>query len=407
MTTLAPETRLPTDTGGPRGPVTVADVTPAPDRGTAVRLLQFALANVRRRPERSLLAVAGIALAVAAVVVVRTVAASYQATGAGAVTAAIGDDDWWVVPEGGVHLDAQRGVVAADQPPPEIDAPAGWTVTQVLTGPVPGHDDVALVGRTDQEASQALATTAALGRLGLDEGGTITVAGHELAVEVADGSGAALTVADDVAADAGLAAGWVTLAPPAGATAIADDVAEVTGLDVVTDPSRVPEAGSGGLVYATGSGGGSGAGGGRAGLVSFDQKMAAYLGGKVTSSALGLVAQVGLVLGFVIAVSTFVAAVQERRREFGIMASVGLTDEVLYFFLVESLLLFVVAYLAGVALGGGLVALALPHFFSPGSWLSAAGMVAMYLPALAIVAALVPVHRLLQQRPVALLAEEA
>jgi hypothetical protein len=31
----------------------------------------------------------------------------------------------------------------------------------------------------------------------------------------------------------------------------------------------------------------------------------------------------------------------------------------------------------------------------------------MYLPALAIVAALVPVHRLLQQRPVALLAEEA
>jgi ABC-type antimicrobial peptide transport system permease subunit len=170
---------------------------------------------------------------------------------------------------------------------------------------------------------------------------------------------------------------------------------------VVTDPSKQPADGSGGLIYATD------ASAGRAGLVSFDQKMAAFLGGKVTSSALGLVAQVGLVLGFVIAVSTFVAAVQERRREFGIMASIGLTDEVLYFFLVESVLLFVLAYLVGIAVGGGLVAAALPHFFSLGSWLSASGMVAMYLPALAIVAALVPVHRLLQQRPIALLAEEA
>ena len=33
------------------------------------------------------------------------------------------------------------------------------------------------------------------------------------------------------------------------------------------------------------------------------------------------------------------------------------------------------------------------------AWLSAAGTVAAYLPAMAIVGALVPVHRLLQQRP--------
>jgi ABC-type antimicrobial peptide transport system permease subunit len=129
-------------------------------------------------------------------------------------------------------------------------------------------------------------------------------------------------------------------------------------------------------------------------------------GGQVAGSVLGLVAQVGLVLGFVIAVTSFVAATRERRREFGIMASIGLTDEVLYFFLVESAVMFVVAYLAGVAAGGAIVAAVLPAFFTVGAWLEAAGLVATYLPALAIVAALVPVHRLLQKRPVHLLVEQ-
>jgi ABC-type antimicrobial peptide transport system permease subunit len=122
---------------------------------------------------------------------------------------------------------------------------------------------------------------------------------------------------------------------------------------------------------------------------------------------LGLVAQVGLVLGFVIAVTSFVASVHERRREFGIMSSIGLSDEVLYFFMVESLIVFAAAYLFGVLAGGAVVALLLPSFFGVGAWLSASGLVAMYLPALAIVAALVPVHRILQQRPVRLLVEHS
>ena len=80
--------------------------------------------------------------------------------------------------------------------------------------------------------------------------------------------------------------------------------------------------------------------------------------------------RLALALGFVIAVSTFVASVQERRREFGIMASIGLTDEVLYFFLVESLLLFVMAYVSGTLLGGAIVAFAANSFFSLRAWLA-------------------------------------
>jgi hypothetical protein len=372
---------------------------------TAGRLVRFALANVRRRPERAVLAVAGIGLAVAAVVVVRTIAASYQATGASAVTAAIDDAPYWVVPEGGVSLDGDLGVVVTDGALPDVAAPRGWTVTEVRVGRLPGSggagSGVALVGRAGSAAGQALATGEALDRLGLAAGDTLTVGGERLTVAAADGPGAVVTVVAAVAADAGIDTGWATLRPPAGVTGTAADVREATGLAVVSDPAHAPAAGSGGIVYAT-TGRED-----RGGIVSFDQKMAALLGGKVTSSALGLVAQVGLVLGFVIAVTTFVASVQERRREFGIMASIGLTDEVLYFFLAESLLLFVAAYVLGALAGGLVVATVVPSFFSLATWASAVGMAAMYLPALGIVAALIPVHRLVQQRPVALLADEA
>jgi ABC-type antimicrobial peptide transport system permease subunit len=85
------------------------------------------------------------------------------------------------------------------------------------------------------------------------------------------------------------------------------------------------------------------------------------------------------------------------------MSSIGLADEVLYFFLVESGIVFVVAYLVGVLGAGAAVALVIPSIATPTAWLQAAALVASFVPAMAIVGALVPVHRLLQQRPVDLL----
>jgi hypothetical protein len=372
-------------------------VAPPAGGGTFARLLRFALANIRRQPERSGFAVAGIALAITAVVVVRTIAAGYQVSGVDALDAAIGDAPYWAVPDGGVRFEPAAGAIVTDAAPPAVTAPAGWTTTTVLTGLFPGHATVALQGISG--ASGAGATDLALRRLNVHGGGPIDVAGTSLTVTRIAGAGALVVVPLAVAVAAGLTSGWRTLAPPAGQTGTPEQVAAATGLRVVSDPAQRPATGSGGLVYQT-TGDTS-----RAALLDFRQKFAAVFGGKVASSILGLVGQVGLVLGFVLAVTSFAAAVHERRREFGIMASIGLTDEVLYFFLVESAVVFLAAYLLGSALGGLVVAVALPSFFSLSSWLSAAGLVATYVPALAIVAALVPVHRLLQQRPVKLLAE--
>ena len=114
---------------------------------------------------------------------------------------------------------------------------------------------------------------------------------------------------------------------------------------------------------------------------------------------------IGLVLGFVIAVSSFLAAVTERKREFGIMSSIGLADEVLYFFLVESAMVFLTSYVVGVIVAGIAVALVIPGIATMTAWLQGAALTAMFLPAMAIVGALVPVHRLLQHRPVSLLGD--
>ena len=191
---------------------------------------------------------------------------------------------------------------------------------------------------------------------------------------------------------------WTIFAPPGDEKR--RDLAKIfggaVGLESTSDPSVIPDPNGRGLIYDTVGG---------SGPLTFEQKFSALFSGKVTSSTLGLISTIGLGLGFVIAVSSFLAAVQERRREFGIMSSIGLADEVLYFFLVESAIVFVAAYLLGVLGAGIAVALVIPGIATPAAWLQAAGMVATFLPAMAIVGALVPVHRLLQQRPVSLLGD--
>jgi hypothetical protein len=220
----------------------------------------------------------------------------------------------------------------------------------------------------------------------------------ELTVRV-DGDDGIVGVPAALATEAVGDHGWWTVTEPAAETGRHDLGARLgaaTGLPSTTNPADQPEADGEGLIYD--AVGGSGA-------VTFEQKFSALFSGEVTSSTLGLISVIGLVLGFVIAVTSFLASVQERRREFGIMSSIGLADEVLYFFLVESALVFLAAYVIGIGLAAGAVWLVIPQIATPVAWVQAAGTVAAYLPAMAIVGGLVPVHRLLQQRPVQLLTD--
>jgi putative ABC transport system permease protein len=366
---------------------------------TFVCLVRFALANIRRRPERFVLSVAGIALAIACVTVVRTISASFAITGADSVTDVLGSAQLWAVPAAGVHYDNNAEALVADGAAPSITVPAGWTATRTLSGVTDVNGtSVSLRGNDDIASGQATLGAEVARRLDLHSGDRIVVGGQSLVVSVA-GSGQSITVATPLAHSVVGDNGWWTIFAPPGDEK-RRDLAQIfggtLGLESTSDPSVKPDPNGGGLIYDTVGG---------SGPLTFEQKFSALFSGKVTSSTLGLISTIGLGLGFVIAVSSFLAAVAERRREFGIMSSIGLADEVLYFFLVESGIVFVAAYLFGVAGAGAAVALVIPGIATPTAWLQAAGMVAAFLPAMAIVGALIPVHRLLQQRPVSLLGD--
>jgi putative ABC transport system permease protein len=379
-------------------PVRSPDIAAAPGN-TFLCLVRFALANIRRRPERFVLSVLGIALAIACVTVVRTISASFAITGADSVTEVLGGAQLWAVPAAGVHFDTGAQALVADGPAPAITIPEGWTATRTLSGVIQVNGSaVSLRGSDEIRGGQAALGSDVAVRLNLQPGERVVVDGQSLVVTVA-GSGQSVTVATPLARSIVGDNGWWTIFAAPGDEKrrdLAQLFGSSVGLESTPDPSVKPDPYGAGLIYDTVGGNGP---------LTFEQKFSALFSGKVTSSTLGLISTIGLGLGFVIAVSSFLAAVQERRREFGIMSSIGLADEVLYFFLVESGIVFVTAYLVGVIGAGVAVALVIPGIATPTAWLQAAAMVAAFLPAMAIVGALIPVHRLLQQRPVDLLGE--
>ncbi len=360
-------------------------------------LVRFALANIRRRPERFILSVLGIALAIACVTIVRTISASVAITGADSVTDVLDGAQLWVVPAAGVHYDPAAQALVADGQAPRIALPDGWTGTRVLSGAIElDGQSVSLRSSDQMPGGEAILGSPLADRLGVDDGESITVGGQSLRVGIS-GGGQSMTVPTAVARSVvGDNGWWVVFAPPGDEQRrdLAQTFGAAVGLPSTPDPSVTPDPGGAGLIYDTVGG---------SGPLTFEQKFSALFSGKVTSSTLGLISTIGLGLGFIIAVSSFLAAVTERRREFGIMSSIGLADEVLYFFLVESAIVFAAAYVVGVAAAGIAVALVIPGIATPTAWLQGAAVTAMFLPAMAIVGALVPVHRLLQERPVSLL----
>ncbi len=360
-------------------------------------LVRFALANIRRRPERFTLSVLGIALAIACVTIVRTISSSFAITGEDSVAEVLGGAQLWVVPAAGVHYEPAAQALVADGPAPVITLPDGWNGTRVLSGVVDldGHS-VSLRGSDQIGGGEAVLGAALADRLGVGTGESLTVGGQVLRIGI-DGDGQSMTVPTPVAQSVVGDNGWWLVSAPPGSEHrrdLAPTFGAAVDLPATPDPSVNPDPEGTGLIYDTVGG---------SGPLTFEQKFSALFSGKVTSSTLGLISTIGLGLGFVIAVSSFLAAVTERRREFGIMSSIGLADEVLYFFLVESAIVFLAAYLVGVLIAGVAVALVIPGIATVTAWAQGAAVTAMFLPAMAIVGALVPVHRLLQERPVALL----
>ncbi|MBN8866403.1 MAG: ABC transporter permease [Solirubrobacterales bacterium] len=171
-----------------------------------------------------------------------------------------------------------------------------------------------------------------------------------------------------------------------------------SGLTVTSDPGRtIATAGAPALAYLIT------ASSDRFGAYSFAQQFEAVQVNEVASSVLGVVGRVTLALGFLAVLTSLLISIDERRREFGILAAVGITDDVLYLFLVESGLLIALGLVVGVIFGGGMFALLLPSIFALGTVGKAVALVSVYFPIMLILGALIPAWRLLQKSPLELL----
>lgn len=176
------------------------------------------------------------------------------------------------------------------------------------------------------------------------------------------------------------------------------DAMKQSGLSVTSDPAKTSAAASApALAYLIT------ASEDRFGVYTFAQQFEAVQVNEVASSVLGVVGRVTLALGFLAVLTSLLISIDERRREFGILAAVGITDDVLYLFLVESGLLIALGLAIGVIFGGGMFAVLLPGIFSLATVGKAVALVSVYFPIMLILGALIPAWRLLQKSPLELL----
>jgi hypothetical protein len=226
---------------------------------TFVCLVRFALANIRRRPERFVLSVLGIALAIACVTVVRTISASFAITGADSVTDVLGDAQLWAVPAAGVHYDSGAQDLVADGAAPTITIPTGWTATRILSGVTDvGGSKVSLRGSDEIPSGQASLGSEVAGRLDLRPGDQIVIGGQSLVVNVA-GGGQSITVATPLARSVVGENGWWTIFAPSGDEKNRDlgqIFGGAVGLESTSDPSVKPDPAGRGLIYDTVGGSG-------------------------------------------------------------------------------------------------------------------------------------------------------
>lgn len=380
------------------------------------KFLKMAVANLMRYGIRTALTGSGLALAIAAVLFVNVVSLSFE-SGATNVYDFIritpnGTADVWITPPTGFELDSQTGFFATTR---TMDEALGDRVLaenqgdglKVLTGALPGVpepppviygcSDCAGVTLSDRAAAQLQATagqTLLLNQVSVmvERVGEIAEAGGGGVIQVP------LAIAQEILDQPGQIS-WVMLRAK-DSPALRKALAESLGALVTTDPT-VAASGEPAVVYLLSDRLS------RADIVSFEIKLAAIYFNQAGSSLLGWLARITLGLGFVLMLSAALLSIEERKREFGIFAAVGVSSDVFYLFFLESLLLFVGSTLVGLLVGAVLVAGLVPTLFNWDTVLKSSALVICYLPPMVIFGALVPAQRLLQKSPLELLRSAA
>jgi ABC-type antimicrobial peptide transport system permease subunit len=378
----------------------------------ALKFLKMAVANSLRYATRTGLTALGLALAIAAVLFVNVVALSFE-SGTTRVydfirTTSAGIGDVWLTPATGFQLDKTTGFFATAQTMPEslvnqVLQQNGNGGLKVLTATYPGllARSPILYGCSD--CQKVTLSLEAADLLRVKVGDTLTVNQVSLTVsEVGnvEDFGAnglvqiPLAMAQQILGKSGQVS-WAMLQAQ-DSLALRQYLANEANILVSTDPTA-SDPSKQAIAYFLEERLS------RSDMVGFNVKLAAIYFNQAGSSLLGWLAKITLGLGFVLMLSAALLSIEERKREFGIFAAVGVSSDVFYLFFVESLLLFVGSTFVGLILGTLLLELLVPTLFSWETVLKSSVLVVCYLPPMVIFGSLVPAQILLQKSPLELI----
>lgn len=375
------------------------------------KFFKMAIANLFRYGTRTALTAIGLALAIAVVLFVNVVALSFESGTAEVYRYLRGTEagiaNVWVTPPLGFDLNRSTGFFTTDGTLSEaladqvLQASSGKG-TKAIAGLLSDSDATPIViyGRSDRR--QASFSPVAASALKASSGGSLMLNNVAVSVEkigsVPDVGAGGLVELPLVLAQKILKkpseVNWVMLA--------SEDVPALRGklaqqnLLITTEPTEKAK-GQQAIAYLLEDKIG------RGDLVTFDVKLAAKYFNQASATMLGWLAKITLGLGFVLMLSAALLSIEERRREFGILTAVGVAGDVLYLFLLESLVLFVGSTILGIALGILLLQVLTPALLNWGTVLKSTVLVICYLPPMIIFGSLVPAQQLLRKSPLELL----
>jgi putative ABC transport system permease protein len=394
------------------------------------KFFKMAIANLLRYGTRTALTSVGLALAIAVVLFVNVISLSFE-SGAAQVYRYLqmvqaGVANVWVTPTTGINLDSSTGFFTTEGGTlPESLAdqilksgPGIKVVVAALPG-ITTTRPVTLYGRSDRQT--AAINQAAKHQLNLNGNDTqlnqvpVQFDLTESLPEIGAGGLIELPLATaQKILDLPAVVHWVMLKSP-NVVEFRDTIAQQQNILVTTDPTVKVQTGPAQTGQAQTGQAQAGLPDqrgiayllrdrlGRGDLVTFDVKLAAIYFNQASSTLLGWLAKITLGLGFVLMLSAALLSLEERRHEFGILTAVGVSSDVLYLFLLESLILFIGATLLGIGIGILLLQILVPTLFNWSIILKSVVLVICYLPPMVIFGSLIPAQQLLRKSPLELL----
>ena len=138
-------------------------------------------------------------------------------------------------------------------------------------------------------------------------------------------------------------------------------------------------------------------------VIPFSSQLSAVSLSRVVNTTYGLLANVSLGLGFILVVSTALLNMEERRRELGMWAAIGIAEDTFFIFLIESIFVYAIAAAIGFLIGIGFSAAFAPWTLRLSTLGNSSLALLPYFPTLVIVGSLVPLQILLNKKPLDLL----